>query len=131
MDSEDLPLHISREHLQNSPLIRRINGILTRRILRFLASSLLLLGVYQSLLAQAPKGFVVDKIIAKVDNYIVLKSELEGAYQNYLANGGTASEASRCGLFSQLIMTKLLVASEGQSPALARLSGRSSGPVAT
>lgn len=35
VDSEDLPLHISREHLQNSPLIRRINGILTRKILRF------------------------------------------------------------------------------------------------
>ena len=40
-----------------------------------------------------PKGFVVDKIIAKVDNYIILRSELEGAYQNYLANGGTACEA--------------------------------------
>jgi TNF receptor-associated protein 1 len=35
VDSEELPLHISREHLQNSPLIRRINGILTRKILRF------------------------------------------------------------------------------------------------
>ena len=35
VDSEDLPLHISREHLQNSPLIRRINGILTRKIIRF------------------------------------------------------------------------------------------------
>lgn len=35
VDSEDLPLHISREHIQNSPLIRRINGILTRRVLRF------------------------------------------------------------------------------------------------
>lgn len=36
VDSEDLPLHISREHLQNSPLIRRINSILTRKILRVL-----------------------------------------------------------------------------------------------
>jgi TNF receptor-associated protein 1 len=35
VDSEDLPLHISREHLQNSPLIRRINGILTRKIIRY------------------------------------------------------------------------------------------------
>jgi peptidyl-prolyl cis-trans isomerase SurA len=32
-------------------------------------------------------GFVVDKIIAKVDNYIVLKSELEVGYQAYLADG--------------------------------------------
>ena len=35
-------------------------------------------------------GFVVDKIIAKVDNYIVIKSELERAYQDYLTNGGSA-----------------------------------------
>jgi peptidyl-prolyl cis-trans isomerase SurA len=81
-----------------------------RRILRFLTSSLLLVGVCLPSLAQEPKGFVVDKIIAKVDNYIVLKSELEGVYQNYLSNGGAASEASKCGLFSQLVMTKLLVA---------------------
>jgi peptidyl-prolyl cis-trans isomerase SurA len=27
-----------------------------------------------------PKGTVVDKIIVKVDNYIVLKSDLENAY---------------------------------------------------
>jgi len=40
VDSEDLPLHISREHLQNSPLIRRINGILTRKVLRFLEDML-------------------------------------------------------------------------------------------
>ena len=68
------------------------------------------MGAWQCSLAQEAKGFVADKIIAKVDNYIVLRSELEGAYQNYLANGGTASEASKCGLFSQLVITKLLVA---------------------
>ncbi len=78
--------------------------------MRYLISSLLLIGAWQSSLGQAAKGFVADKIIAKVDNYIVLRSELEGAYQNYLANGGTASEASKCGLFSQLVITKLLVA---------------------
>jgi TNF receptor-associated protein 1 len=35
VDSEDLPLNLSREHLQDSPLIRRINGILTRKVLKF------------------------------------------------------------------------------------------------
>ncbi|HRI79823.1 MAG TPA: peptidylprolyl isomerase, partial [Cyclobacteriaceae bacterium] len=52
----------------------------------------------------------MDKIIAKVDNYIILRSELEGAYQNYLANGGAAGEQSKCGLLGQLVVNKLLVA---------------------
>lgn len=53
---------------------------------------------------------MADKIIAKVDNYILLNSEFEGAYQNYLSNGGRASEQARCGIFSQLVVNKLLVA---------------------
>ena len=81
-----------------------------KRILRFLISSLLLIGVWSSCPAQETKGFIADKIIAKVDNYIVLRSELEGSYQNYLINGGTASEEAKCGLFSQLVINKLLVA---------------------
>lgn len=58
----------------------------------------------------APKGFVVDKIIGKVDNYIVLRSDLEGAYQGYLAEGNKPSEEARCGLLSRLIVNKLMVA---------------------
>ena len=81
-----------------------------RRISRFLISTLLLLGAGQVVLAQESAGFIADKIIVKVDNYIILRSELEGAYQNYLTNGGTASEESKCGILSQLIISKLLVA---------------------
>ncbi|MCE2994293.1 MAG: peptidylprolyl isomerase [Cyclobacteriaceae bacterium] len=55
-------------------------------------------------------GFVVDKIIAKVDNYIVIKSELESAYQAYLAEGNANSDEGRCQLFNRLIMNKLMVA---------------------
>lgn len=85
-----------------------------RRILRFLIASLLLVGWVRLSPAQespsAGTGFVADKIIAKVDNYILLNSEFEGAYQNYLSNGGRASEQARCGIFSQLVVNKLLVA---------------------
>lgn len=56
------------------------------------------------------KGFVVDKIIAKVDNYIVLKSELELAYQSYLAEGNPASDQARCDILNRLIINKLMVA---------------------
>lgn len=59
---------------------------------------------------EGSSGFVIDKIIAKVDNYIVLKSELEGAYQNYLAEGNPASGNARCGMLNRLIVNKLLVA---------------------
>ncbi|MFZ9980775.1 MAG: foldase protein PrsA [Cyclobacteriaceae bacterium] len=67
-------------------------------------------GLAGRLNAQETKGFVVDKIISKVDNYIVLKSELEGAYQNYLADGNPPSEEAKCDLLSRLIVNKMLVA---------------------
>lgn len=67
-------------------------------------------GIAGELSAQDSKGFVVDKIISKVDNYIVLKSELEGAYQNYLADGNLPSEEAKCDLLSRLIVNKMLVA---------------------
>lgn len=81
-----------------------------KRILRFLTVSLLLLGGVQASFAQESTGFIADKIIAKVDNYILLNSEFDGAYQNYLSNGGRPSEEARCGIFSQLVINKLLVA---------------------
>lgn len=56
------------------------------------------------------KGFVVDKIIAKVDNNVVLKSELERAYQDYITNGGTPSPEARCQYLAILVRNKLMVA---------------------
>jgi peptidyl-prolyl cis-trans isomerase SurA len=58
----------------------------------------------------AATGFTVDKIIAKVDNYIVLKSELERAYQDYITNGGSPSQEARCQYLAILIRNKLMVA---------------------
>lgn len=58
----------------------------------------------------AGAGFVVDKIVAKVDNYIVLKSDLEGAYQNYLTSGNPSSEEAKCNILNSLIINKLMVA---------------------
>jgi len=84
---------------------------LKEKILRFLTSSLLAGLLFFVLPAGAQDtGFVVDKIIAKVDNYIVLKSELEIGYQAYLSEGNPASEEARCELFNRLILNKLMVA---------------------
>jgi peptidyl-prolyl cis-trans isomerase SurA len=60
--------------------------------------------------AQENEGFLVDKIVAKVDNYIVLKSEVDRAYLDYVANGGTASEYARCQYLALLIRNKLMMA---------------------
>lgn len=55
-------------------------------------------------------SYVVDEIIAKVDNYIVLKSELDRAYLDYLANGGRPGEETRCQFLALLIRNKLMMA---------------------
>jgi peptidyl-prolyl cis-trans isomerase SurA len=55
-------------------------------------------------------GIVIDKIILKVDNYIVLKSDLENAYQGYLTNGGSPSEVAKCNMLNSLVVNKLMVA---------------------
>jgi peptidyl-prolyl cis-trans isomerase SurA len=52
----------------------------------------------------------VDEIIAKVDNYIVLRSDLDKYYQDYLANGGSPSQQTRCELLAVLIRNKLMMA---------------------
>src|SRR5882672_7735023 len=84
------------------------------RISRFLTHSwvlvLIILSAGSTLAQDEERGFVADKIIVKVDNYIVLKSDLEGAYQNYLTEGHPPSERAKCNLLNNLIVNKLLVA---------------------
>ena len=85
-------------------------------ILKFLISALITLFLSSFALQaqnEEPKEnnrFTVDKIIGKVDNYIVLRSELESIYQSYLADGNPPSEDAKCNLLGRLIVNKLLVA---------------------
>ncbi len=60
--------------------------------------------------AQEATGFVVDKIIVKVDNYVVLKSDLESAYQGYLTNGNPANNDAKCDILNGILINKLMVA---------------------
>ncbi|WP_254090689.1 peptidylprolyl isomerase [Dawidia soli] len=55
-------------------------------------------------------GFVVDEIISKVDNYIVLKSDLDRLYQDQLTNGRPPGQQLRCQLLAMLIRNKLMMA---------------------
>jgi len=83
---------------------------LRRRISRFLIISSVLLSFAAGAQTQEATGVVVDKIIVKVDNYIVLKSELEGSYQNYLTGGNQPSEEAKCSILNSLVVNKLMVA---------------------
>jgi len=56
-------------------------------------------------------GQVIDKIIAKVDNYILLESDLQKAYLETLGNEQEGFPTpSRCDVFESLIINKLMMA---------------------
>jgi len=59
---------------------------------------------------QSDDGVVIDKIISKVDDYIILKSELERAYLDYLSQGRTRSSNAKCEILQQLVVNKMLMA---------------------
>jgi len=83
------------------------------KVLRYFISSALFCAVLltsPNLGAQDSQGYLVDKIIGRVDNYIILKSELEVAYQSYLADGNPQSNDAKCGLLNRLVINKLMVA---------------------
>jgi peptidyl-prolyl cis-trans isomerase SurA len=55
------------------------------------------------------QSLVIDKIIAKVDNHYILKSELEAQYQQYLQSG-QGNTPTRCQLLESLIIGKVMLA---------------------
>lgn len=60
--------------------------------------------------AQYSKGQMIDKIIAKIDNYIVLRSDLDKSYLEYVSSGQEGGDEVRCGIFESLVVSKLLIA---------------------
>jgi peptidyl-prolyl cis-trans isomerase SurA len=76
--------------------------------LKFIVASLLF---SHFLMAQPSQdGIVIDRIIAKVDDFIVLKSELERSYLDYLSQGSPRSQEAKCQILESLIVNKMLVA---------------------
>jgi peptidyl-prolyl cis-trans isomerase SurA len=55
-------------------------------------------------------GTLVDKIIAKVDDYIVLKSELERSYLDVMSRGEYEGNQTRCNILEGLVINKVMVA---------------------
>lgn len=87
-------------------IIKNLKYSASRNFFAVLALSTL---SFASLQAQ-DEGFVVDEVIAKVDNHIVLKSDLEKGYQDYLTNGGSPSQEAKCQFLAMLIRNKLMMA---------------------
>lgn len=58
-----------------------------------------------------PSGQVLDKIVAKVDNNIILESEVQQMYMEALAQAQQGMESpTRCDVFENLMINKLMVA---------------------
>jgi peptidyl-prolyl cis-trans isomerase SurA len=88
---------------------------LKMRILKYIAGInifivflTLLTGALNVAHAQTENMTVIDKIIAKVDNYIVLKSELERSYLQLQSSGDY--NTSKCQVLEGLVLNKLMVA---------------------
>lgn len=60
--------------------------------------------------AQPPTGQVIEKIVSKVDNEIIMKSELDIAYLQFDGNGLFSPENMRCKVLETLIINKVLLA---------------------
>jgi|TARA_B110000438_G_scaffold27292_1_gene26115 peptidyl-prolyl cis-trans isomerase SurA len=72
---------------------------------------LVLFGSFKTVYAQENTGgLIIDKIIGRVDDYIVLKSELESTYLDILSRGERISGNTKCAVFKDLVTNKLLVA---------------------
>ena len=58
-----------------------------------------------------PSGQVLDKIVAKVDNNIILESDVQQMYMEALAQAQQGMESpTRCDVFENLMINKLMVA---------------------
>ena len=52
---------------------------------------------------------IVDNIVAVVGNHIILKSDIESQYIQFLAQGNKGGEELKCEIFEELLFQKLLL----------------------
>jgi peptidyl-prolyl cis-trans isomerase SurA len=74
----------------------------------FYVLAVLLFANFTSLLAQS--NTPADKIIARVDNYIVLLSDMEQAYQSMVVDKGDPGPNARCEILEGLLINKIMMA---------------------
>lgn len=88
-----------------------MKGLRKMRITKFIAKSILGLFVLVSAPVLAQEGEVVDKIIAKVDDKIILKSELEASYINFLTSPQARDFQgdARCAILQNYVESKVML----------------------
>jgi peptidyl-prolyl cis-trans isomerase SurA len=80
-------------------------------ILRLLSLSLLMVaGFWAQAQERQVRGTAAEKIMAKVDSYIVLKSDMEARYLAGLREGQFGTQDGRCRSLEDLVKEKLLAA---------------------
>ncbi|MEP0366659.1 MAG: peptidylprolyl isomerase [Cyclobacteriaceae bacterium] len=77
-------------------------------VIRFLLA--LIVGLPTALFGQENTAVNIDKIVAKVDDYIILKSDLEKAYLDYLSQGEFRNPDAKCMILQSLIQEKMFLA---------------------
>lgn len=80
------------------------------KITRYIVKATLMLALLAPMAVLAQGGSVVDKIIAKVDDKIIIKSELESSYIQFLTSpqAGEFQGDARCALLQNFVESKVL-----------------------
>src|ERR1051325_7448581 len=71
----------------------------------FVLLSSLLIAFY----ANAQRAKVIDQVAAVVGNKIILKSDIEQQYLQYIGQGNYGNDKVQCEILDQLLMSKLLL----------------------
>ena len=79
------------------------------KLTRWVLGWCLVLGSLSAFAQEEANKNVLDRIIVKVDNYFILKSEVEGQYQQYITSG-QANTPNRCQILEGLVVNKLMLA---------------------
>ncbi|BDD11020.1 peptidylprolyl isomerase [Fulvitalea axinellae] len=66
-------------------------------------------GLFGTAKAQLSSDVVADRIVAKVDSRIILQSDLERAYLNYLQQSSGYGNLTKCNILEKLIIDKVMV----------------------
>lgn len=78
--------------------------------LRFLVINTLLLFATFAFGQSSEDGIIIDRISAKVDDHIILKSDVEKAYLEFLSRGEARGSDAKCEILQQLVVNKMMVA---------------------
>jgi len=78
--------------------------------LRFIAINTLMICAMSAFGQSSDDGIIIDRIAAKVDSYIILKSDVEKAYLDFLSQGEYRGSNAKCEILQQLVVNKMMVA---------------------